>query len=165
MAESRHAPWRNAEEFRRDFRSPRMNELRQWLASHVEIQTDFIIARSRATLPALLAAAPAHDRQRIAANYQKVASTAQGQYALIDYVNFKGDGINPSERYQGKGWGLLQVLGGMKDVPSGPLAAKEFSASATRVLNRRIDLSPPARGEERWRAGWTNRCQTYARPL
>lgn len=165
LAQAQHAPWRNAAEFRRDFHSPRMKELRQWLASHVEIQTDFIIARSRATLPQLLAAAPAQDRARIAANYQKVASSAQGQYALIDYVNFKGDGINQQERYQGKGWGLLQVLGGMKNVSHGPAAAQEFAASATRVLNRRIDLSPPARGEERWRAGWTNRCQTYARPL
>ncbi|MEN9991650.1 MAG: hypothetical protein RLZZ224_1352 [Verrucomicrobiota bacterium] len=165
IAESRHAPWRNAAEFRRDFRSARMQELRQWLVGHVELQTDFIIARSRATLPSLLAAAPVNDRTRVAANYHKVASTAQGQYALIDYVNFKGDGINPNERYQGKGWGLLQVLGGMKDVSSGPAAAQEFAASATRVLNRRIDLSPPARGEERWRAGWTNRCQTYARAL
>ena len=40
-----------------------------------------------------------------------------------------------------------------------------FSASAKRMLNRRIDNSPPARGEARWREGWQNRCSTYARPL
>jgi hypothetical protein len=57
------------------------------------------------------------------------------------------------------------VLGGMKEVSSGPAAASEFAASATRALNQRIDNSPPARGEARWRAGWNNRCQTYARPL
>jgi hypothetical protein len=165
IALSAHAPWNSAAEFKRDFRSPRMNELRQWLASTVTLQTDFIITRSRAALPKILAGAPAADRDRIAANYQKVAGTAHGQYALIDYVNFKGDGLNPSERYNGKGWGLLQVLGGMKDVPAGPAAATEFAASATRALNRRIDNSPPARGEARWREGWANRCQTYARPL
>ena len=29
---------------------------------------------------------------------------------MIDYVNFKGDGLKPTERYKGEGWGLLQVL-------------------------------------------------------
>jgi hypothetical protein len=165
VALSPHAPWNSPAEFKQDFRSPRMNELRQWLASTVTLQTDFIITRSRAALPKILAGAPASERARIAANYQKVATTAHGQYALIDYVNFKGDGLNTGERYNGRGWGLLQVLGEMKDVPSGNAAATEFAAAATRCLNRRIDNSPPARGEARWRAGWANRCQTYARPL
>lgn len=165
IALSPHAPWNSATEFKSDFRSPRMNELRKWLSTTVTLQTDFIITRSRAALPKILAGAPAGDRDRIAANYKKVAATAHGQYALIDYVNFKGDGLNTGERYNGKGWGLLQVLGGMKEVPSGSAAATEFAASATRALNRRIDNSPPARGEARWREGWANRCQTYARPL
>ena len=80
-------------------------------------------------------------------------------------MNFKGDGLNTGERYNGKGWGLLQVLGGMKDVAAGQAAAVEFAESAKRALNRRIDNSPPARGESRWREGWNNRCNTYARPL
>lgn len=158
-------PWNSPAEFKRDFRSARMNELRQWLASTVSLQTDFIITRSRAALPKILNGAPANDRARIAANYQKVAATAHGQYALIDYVNFKGDGLNSSERYAGKGWGLLQVLGGMGDVAAGQAAASEFAASAKRALNRRIENSPSARGEARWREGWNNRCATYARPL
>ena len=165
IALSPHSPWNSQAQFKREFRNKEMNDLRQWLASTVTLQTDFIIARSRAALPKIVAGAPASDRARIAANYHKVASTPHGQYALIDYVNFKGDGLNANERYKGQGWGLLQVLGGMKDVPSGASAASEFAASATRVLHRRIDNSPPARGEERWRAGWSNRCQTYARPL
>lgn len=165
IALSADSPWNSPAEFKQDFRSDRMNELRQWLASTVTLQTDFIITRSRAALPKILAGAPASERARIAENYQKVATTAHGQYALIDYVNFKGDGLNPTERYNGRGWGLLQVLGEMKDVSSGSAAATEFAAAATRCLNRRIENSPPARGEARWRAGWTNRCQTYARPL
>lgn len=165
VALSPHAPWNSPAEFKADFRSPRMNELRQWLASTVTLQTDFIITRSRAALPKILAGAPSSERERIATNYQKVAATAHGQYALIDYVNFKGDGLNTGERYNGRGWGLLQVLGEMRNVTSGAAAAKEFADAATRCLNRRIDNSPPARGEARWRAGWTNRCQTYAQPL
>ena len=108
---------------------------------------------------------PAGERARIEANYRKVSTTPQGTDALVDYVNFKGDGTMVSERYNGRGWGLLQVLGEMKEVPSGAPAAAEFAAAAKRVLSRRIANSPPARGEKRWEQGWHNRCSTYGRPL
>jgi hypothetical protein len=159
------APWPTREIFLSRFRSAEMVELRQWLAAHVGLQTDFIIAQSRRALPKILAAAPAADRGRIARNYQLVASTPNGTYALIDYVNFKGDGTHASERYRGEGWGLLQVLQGMRPVADGPAAAREFAASAKRALDRRIANSPPDRGENRWRTGWHRRCDTYAAPL
>jgi hypothetical protein len=165
VATGRHSPWRSRAEFQRDFNGPRLSALRQWLASNVPLQTDFIIARSKAALPKILAAAPASERARIQANYHKVAATPHGTYALIDYVNFKGEGTNPAERYKGRGWGLLQVLGDMKEVPAGTAAATEFAAAAKRVLSRRIANSPPERGEKRWEQGWHNRCNTYARPL
>lgn len=165
VALERHSPWNTKAEFRKDFKGVRMSALRAWLAGSVGLQTDFIIARSRAAMPKILAAAPASEKDRIAANYQKVAASAQGTYALIDYVNFKGDGTQTAERYNGYGWGLMQVLGGMKDVPVGAPAAVEFSASAKRILSRRIANSPDARGEKRWEEGWHNRCGSYARPL
>ena len=159
------SPWKSKAEFEKNFNSPQLSDLRKWLAAHVAVQTDFIIARSRAALPTILATAPASERARIEANYRKVGTTSHGTYALIDYVNFKGDGSLATERYKGVGWGLLQVLAGMRDVASGPPAAAEFAASAKRVLSRRIANSPPARGEQRWLAGWHNRCETYAKPL
>lgn len=159
------APWNSRAEFLSKTGSPQMTGLRNWLASSVGLQTDFIIMRSRAALPKILAAAPASERAKIQANYQKVSTTPQGTYALIDYVNFKGDGTQVSERYKGQGWGLMQVLGGMNNVSSGQAAATEFAASAKRALSRRIANSPPERGEARWREGWHNRCDTYARPL
>jgi len=165
VALERHSPWRTKAEFQKDFDGPRLASLRKWLAANVTLQTDFIIARSRAALPKILAAAPGSEKARIEANYHKVATTPQGTYALIDYVNFKGEGTKIEERYQGRGWGLLQVLGDMKDVPAGPAAASEFAAAAKRVLSRRIANSPPERGEKRWEQGWHNRCNTYARPL
>lgn len=160
-----HSPWKTKAQFQADFKSQRMTALRSWLAANVGLQTDFIISRSRAALPKILAAAPASERARIEANYHKVATTSQGTYALIDYVNFKGEGTQASEKYKGQGWGLMQVLGGMKDVPSGAAAATEFAASAKRTLSRRIANSPPERGEKRWEEGWHNRCASYARPL
>jgi len=160
-----HSPWKTKAEFQADFKSQRMTALRTWLAANVGLQTDYIISRSRAALPKILAAAPAGERARIEVNYQKVATTSQGTYALIDYVNFKGEGTQASEKYKGQGWGLMQVLGGMKVVPSGAGAATEFAASAKRILSRRITNSPPERGEKRWEEGWHNRCASYGKPL
>lgn len=165
VARHRYSPWQTRSEFEREFNGPELSSLRNWLAGNVGVQTDFIIARSRAALPKILAAAPQNQRARIETNYHKVASTPQGTYALIDYVNFKGEGTNPSERYNNQGWGLSQVLAGMRDVPSGPASAKEFAESAKRTLSRRIANSPAGRGERRWEAGWHNRCDTYGRPL
>lgn len=165
IARGRHSPWTSRVQFQREFNSAEMAGLRSWLAENVSLQTDFIITRSRAALGKILAAAPASERGRIQENYRKVATTPQGTYALIDYVNFKGEGVNPAERYNGCGWGLMQVLGEMRTVPAGPAAAAEFAAAAKRVLTRRIENSPPARGERKWLPGWHNRCDTYARPL
>ncbi len=165
VALQRHSPWKSKAEFQKAFNGAELSELRLWLAANVALQTDFIIARSQAAMPKILAAAPASERKKIEANYRKVSTTPQGTYALIDYVNFKGEGTNPAERYQGRGWGLLQVLGEMKEVPAGSAAASEFAASSKRVLSRRIANSPPDRGEKRWESGWHNRCNTYAKPL
>ena len=88
-----------------------------------------------------------------------------GMYALIDYVNFKGEGTNPAEHYRGIGWGLRQVLEEMRSVSPGQPAAVEFAEAAKRVLQRRVDNSPPGRGEARWLAGWWNRCDSYKRNL
>jgi len=162
---SRHCPWPDKAAFQRDFNGSRLSSLRTWLANNVALQTDYIIATSRQALPKIMNSAPHAQRSRIRANYQKVSSTAHGTYALIDYVNFKGDGTNPTERYKAQGWGLMWVLMEMGDVPAGQAAALEFAAAAKRCLDRRISNSPPARGEGRWKAGWHNRCNTYTRSL
>ena len=159
------SPWSSKVEFEKAFKGRQMTGLRTWLAAQVGVQTEFILARSRSALPRILAAAVAVERARIERNYRNLGATSNGSYALIDYVNFKGEGILASERYKGEGWGLLQVLAGMREVIGGQAAAAEFAASAKRVLTRRIANSPPERGEKRWLKGWSNRCDTYAKPL
>ncbi len=158
-------PWLNKASFTRDFHGPKLADLRKWLASNISVQTEFIAYKSRAALPKIMNAAPAAQRARIQANYNKVASTPNGIYALVDYVNFKGDGTNPREAYAGQGWGLMWVLMEMRNVPSGQAAAREFGQAAKRRLDLRIKNSPKSRGESRWRAGWHNRCDSYGRPL
>ena len=165
VALQRYCPWPSRQAFEADRHGPQLKALRLWLANSVSLQTDYIIRRSSQALAQALQVAPPQQAAKIEKNYGKVATTSNGVYALIDYVNFKGEGTNPRERYHGQGWGLLWVLMEMRDVPAGQAAAREFAAAAKRVLDRRIDNSPPERGEARWRQGWHNRCDGYAQPF
>jgi hypothetical protein len=113
------------------------------------------------SLPKLLEAAPAGQREQVRAQFNRMLGSSAGTFALIDYVNFKGEGIKETERYRGTGWGLLQVLQGMKGTGTRG-AVREFAASAEQVLTRRVRNSPPARGEKRWLTGWKNRVRRYA---
>jgi len=152
-------PWSSREEFLADFRTPRMEELRRLLAGTIRLQSQFLVQRMEASLPKMLEAAPAAQRENVRAQFQRMLATSAGTFALIDYVNFKGEGIKETERYAGQGWGLLQVLAGMKG--AGPGAVKQFSASAEAALTKRVANSPPARGEARWLPGWKNRVRSY----
>ena len=139
--------------------------MRRWLSSAaaLQMQADFIIARSVAALERIKG--QSRRPEELAARYYAVASVPNGMYALIDYVNFKGEGTNPAEQYRGIGWGLRQVLEEMRPVSPGQPAAVEFAEAAKRVLHRRVNNSPPGRGEARWLAGWRNRCDSYKRNL
>ncbi|MEX2580527.1 MAG: hypothetical protein WD342_15820 [Verrucomicrobiales bacterium] len=162
VADAEGSPWGSRREFLADQNSPRMKELRQFLADTVPEQTGFIVRRLERALPKMKEATRSEgDRKRLEENFYKVASTRTGVYALIDYVNFKGEGVNPEERYQGQGWGLRDVLLEMKGTEGGRASANEFSEAAKRVLQRRVANSPPERGESRWTAGWMNRCESY----
>ena len=94
-------------------------------------------------------------------NFHGVASSAAGRYALVDYVNFKGEGVLRTERYKDEGWGLLQVLSEMR--ATGPDPVKEFSRAASAVLRRRVANSPAERREAKWLPGWLNRVNSYSR--
>ncbi len=162
VAEAKGSPWKSRSEFLAQQNSTRMKELRTFLANTVPQQTSFIVRRLEQALPKMEAATsdPA-DRERLRENFYKVASHRSGVYGLIDYVNFKGEGVKAEERYQGEGWGLRDVLLEMKRTNGGYSSAVEYSEAAKRVLLRRIQNSPPARGESRWKAGWMNRCESY----
>src|SRR5207244_12857315 len=90
-----------------------MNQLRQFLVDTIDLQAEFLIARLEGALPKTLAEAAPADRANIQQQFERLARTPQGCFALVDYVNFKGEGVLHTERYQGQGWGLLQVLEAM----------------------------------------------------
>jgi len=150
-------PWNSRAEFQRDLQSPRLKALRSLLANTLPQQAEFLAERMYEALPKMLAQSknPARVRQ----NFERLQATGSGTFALIDYVNFKGEGTLATERYQGEGWGLLQALEIMN--PSGSDAAEDFSRAAAIVLKRRVQNAPPARHEERWLPGWLNRVNRY----
>lgn len=153
-------PWRTRAEFQSAAKGKQMTELRDMLASTVSLQSRFLVQRMEVALPKLLAVTSAVRRARVKKQFEKLAASEKGIFALIDYVNFKGEGTNPSERYNGRGWGLLQVIEGMED--DSP-ATGAFSDSAARVLAQRVKNSPPERDEAKWLAGWVRRVESYSR--
>jgi len=151
-------PWATRAAFVADIDGPRLTALRKLLASTVPEQARFAAIRLEGALPKMLQAAPAGARGRIRENFARVAAQPLGGYALMDYVNFKGEGVSPSERYNGQGWGLLQVL---ESMDSGGAALPAFVSAADAVLTRRVKNAPPARNEGQWLPGWRNRLKTY----
>ncbi len=154
------APWPTSAAMARD--PARVRELRSLLAANIGIQTEFLIHRLETALPKMLAAAPRRESAAIRQRFQSVGATPAGAFALIDYVNFKGEGVLETERYKGQGGGLLQVLQGMSG--SGE-PVRDFSNAAKRVLARRVRNAPPERHEERWLPGWQSRVERYAAPV
>ena len=106
-------PWNSRTEFLRAQHSTEMNQLRQFLTDTIDLQAEFLLARLDGALPKMLSEAAPSDRANVQAQFERLTKTPQGCYALIDYVNFKGEGVLHTERYQGQGWGLLQVLEAM----------------------------------------------------
>lgn len=160
--ELRDSPWQTREEFQTDFDSPRMQELRNFLDATRHEQVGFIIRRMHASLPSLKAASARP--QAVEQLFLEISRSDSplGMYALIDYINFKGEGTSAAERYEGEGWGLLQVLEHVLDTREpGPLLP-QFTRAASHVLTRRVENSPPERGEQRWLAGWNNRVASYS---
>ncbi len=151
------APWHSRDAFYADIDSPRMRELRQLLQDTIPQQTAVIVKRMEAALPKMLATlGDEAKRQHVEQQFYRVANSPNGLYALIDYVNFKGEGTSPKERYNHQGWGLLQVL---ESMPGKSDTMSEFVAAADVALTRRVKNA--SRDESRWLPGWRNRLTSY----
>jgi hypothetical protein len=151
-------PWNDRSDFLSQADSPEQTKLRQVLADHVGLQTQFILRRLERALPTMRA--QSGDPETLQQRHDALKSTPEGCFCLIDYVNFKGEGTKAEERYAGEGWGLLQVLETMTgNTPS------HFASAAQSILSRRVANAPAQRGEKRWLAGWHSRCARYRQPL
>jgi len=151
-------PWNSHDDFYKNINSPKMLTLRQLLKDTIPLQVQFIIKRLKQALPEMMAVLPSKEKRTyVRQQFDRVAQTPMGIYALIDYVNFKGKGTSEKERYQGEGWGLLQVLENMSGDSDN--AITEFVLAADYVLKRRIKNAP--KDESHWLVGWRNRLKTY----
>ena len=158
------SPWTSQEQLLASQDSSEVRSLKQFLSKELALQMEFIIDRASASFDDVLKEVAKEERPALEAKYLALSKLSSGQYALLDYVNFKGEGTKLTERYQGQGWGLLQVLQAM-ELNEGVPANEAFSEAAKLTLQRRVKLSPADRNEQRWLAGWMARCETYKKAL
>jgi len=157
------APWPDRAAFMQMQDSVRVAELREVLAGTQGLQAEFIFRRAQQSLGTILDEVPDH-RQKVVQGYlEELSATPGGVYALMDYVNFKGEGLAESERYKGEGWGLLQVLLAMDPEP-GQSTLDAFRVAAGEVLTRRARNAENPIERERWLPGWLKRLETYREP-
>lgn len=154
---SKTAPWKSREDFYNHFNSEQLTQLRDLLASTVSLQATFIIKRLEKGIPAIMDASNEQEKQKINKQITALSATPEGTFALLDYINFKGEGVDENERYQGQGWGLKQVLLNMPAQHSDLLL--NFAVSADQMLTNRVKNAP--RDESAWLKGWRARIYQY----
>ena len=156
-------PWPNRAAFNAAQKSEQMGELRAFLLATAPLQAEFIVSRFNLTEDEIVFSFPPADRNKARQILQGLTAehSPLGQYALIDYLHFKGSGLNPAERYHNEGWGLKQVVAEMLEVE---VSLQQFVKAGTAVLDDASAI-PRERKESRWRAGWRKRLQSYLPPV
>lgn len=110
------APWSTRDEFLKADKT----ELQNFL-SHPEVmawQTEFMVLRARKSVDAILLRISQEGpegkkkEKQIRQILKKLLSTDEGLIAIVDYVNFKGEGLDPKEVTPDDAhpWGLKPVL-------------------------------------------------------
>jgi hypothetical protein len=161
LNQAKGCPWQTREEFQQAHRGETLQELRRLLVKYVDVQILFMVQRLQKALSTLLKHADQSEHSHLIFQFYRLGHTPDGLYALLDYLNFKGEGTAFQERYQGQGWGLLQVLAQLRGTEPGMAAVKEFVETAKQVLALRVEKAPSERQETRWLQGWYNRLETY----
>lgn len=162
LSDTPFPPWQSRQAFIEELNGPYSRKLRLFLQDTTVEQTQFIVQRLEAALPKMLRTVKnGFTRQKVRESFYHVAMQKNGVYALVDYVNFKGEGISLKERYNNQGWGLLQVLENMRNDEN---IMHAFIESADARLTRRVAnaLSHEGKDESQWLRGWRKRLQTYA---
>ncbi|MBR0739654.1 hypothetical protein JQ581_22225 [Bradyrhizobium liaoningense] len=163
-------PWTSRADFKKNFNSPQMKELRQFLLDTVAGQAQYLVVRANGAMEKILrTAADSAERAHIITQFSRIVQASKDLYPLIDYVEFKGEGINPEETAVDKqtgtrqGWGLKQVLLKMNGTAIEPKAVlAEYADAAQSVLQQRVRNIP---ANHMWESGWLRRVDTYRRPL
>lgn len=163
-------PWTSRADFKKNFNSPQMKELRQFLLDTVAGQAQYLVVRANGAMEKILrTATDSAESAHIITQFSRIVQASKDLYPLIDYVEFKGEGINPEETAVDKqtgtrqGWGLKQVLLKMNGTVIEPKAVlAEYADAAHSVLQQRVRNIPAT---HTWESGWLRRVDTYRRPL
>jgi len=155
LSSSSDYPWKDNDEFLENQNNAKMVILRNLMADTIPHQLDFLVKRFKKSLPKILATIKEEKRrENFIYQINRLSKTPKGVYLMIDYVNFKGEGIDPKEHYNNQGWGLLQVIEKMRTSNS----ETEFAAAAKFILNRRAENNP---SDKRFLPGWFRRIDRY----
>jgi hypothetical protein len=159
------APWPTQTHFEQAWSSIEMTELRGWLLATRSQQAGFVVRGFERRWQQTLHALPPKQAHALNAKMRRFLQFKAGTFAVIDYFNFKGIGSNAKERYQGYGWGLIEVLQAIPDrffnQPDDHALLKAFVESAKQRLQGRVERAPPKRNEARWLTGWFKRLDGY----
>lgn len=159
LDDHKNCPWSRRDEFLSPNSAQQRHELYVLLKNNLHLQTEFMVHRLQQKLEYIIQDLHKPVGQKVERNVALMAESKNGVYALIDYLNFKGDGLNLREHYNGYYWGLKQVLAEMSPCSTNKEAIHEFIRAAQLLLSQRIAHAP--RNESSWRTGWFNRLETY----
>ncbi len=152
------SPWRTREELA-TLEKKKKAELQNLLSLNLPLQTQFMVKRWDVAMQNILASSQPDKKERILRCIHRLEESIEGKFALIDYLNFKGDGTLETERYRGQGWGLLQVLEQMPLDATHPVEA--FAQTAKSLLKARVKNAPFVKDEQRFLKGWLLRVDRY----
>jgi hypothetical protein len=96
-------PWNSKAEFQADIRSERMNELRTSSRRPFGSKVSSSLYGWRKRCRSCSQGAPENRREVIKARFEKLTESGNGTFAVIDYVNFKGEGRIQTSDIAGKG--------------------------------------------------------------
>lgn len=159
LDKEKDCPWVSKEEFDQT-QDARKQSLKKLLMQTIELQMIFIAQRSQKAITNILSSLPLKEKKSFIKKIRLLAQTSNGKYAIIDYLNFKGEGTAVKEQYANQGWGLKQVIQNIPNQCANPI--QSFVKTANILLENRVTNAP--RDESRWLPGWKNRLSTYLKP-
>jgi len=157
------APWSSKQAFDQAWSNNELQQLRDWLSATQSQQAQFIVLTFQNRWLSETQSLTLNQKAIIQLRLTKMMGFKKGLFAVIDYFNFKGIGLNQKEQYQGVSWGLASVLRAMNVVEESSQNEylEQFVMAAKQRLQLRVKLAPPDRNEIRWLKGWEVRLDQY----
>lgn len=157
------APWSSKQEFDQAWSNDELQQLREWLLATQSQQAQFIVLSFQKRWLNETQSLTFNQQSTIQQRLNKMMRFKKGLFAVIDYFNFKGIGVNQKEQYQKESWGLVSVLRTMavSEKSSQEEYLEQFVMAAKKRLQLRIKLAPVERNEVRWLKGWEIRLDQY----